>query len=169
MTTDRPQPPLAVPVSGGTSYAVGPPRTGRGPRKLPMRSPKNNMMRMILVLTCALVAGLAVYPAAGAAQAVKDEYDLGPLPQANGDNETTGGAAGAASDSDDDGGGGASPVLLIVLGLTALACLSVAAWWMRRGRGGQGPGGTSASNESTSQAPSNAGSATSATSTSSPS
>jgi hypothetical protein len=135
-----------------------------------MRSPKNNMMRMILVLACALVAGLVVYPATGAAQAVKEEYDLGPLPQANGDNETAGGAAAAtSSDSDDDGGGGASPILLIVLGVTALACLSLAAWWMRRSRGGQGPGGTSASNESTSQAPSSAGSATSATSTSTPS
>jgi hypothetical protein len=169
MTVDRPEPPPAVPVSGVTSYAVGPPRTGRGHRKLQMRSPKDNMMRTILVLACALVAGLAVYPATGAAQAVKEEYDLGPLPQANGDNETTGGGAATTSDSDDDGGGGASPVLLIVLGVTALACLSVAAWWMRRDRGGQGPGGTSASNESTNQAPSSAGSATSATSTSTPS
>jgi hypothetical protein len=122
-----------------------------------MRPPKNNMMRTILVLACALVAGLAVYPAASAAQAVKDEYDLGPLPQANGDNETSGGAAASTSDSDGGGSGGASPVLLIVLGIAALACLSLAAWWMRKNRGNQGPGGTSASNESTSQAPSSAG------------
>src|SRR5690606_3239221 len=80
---------------------------------LHMRS-TNTIMRTILIVACALVAGLAAYPATVGAQAAKDEYDLGKLPQANGDNETSG-VPGAASDSD-DGEGGASPVLLIVLG-----------------------------------------------------
>jgi hypothetical protein len=136
-----------------------------------MAFPKN-ITRIVVVLACALVAGLAVYPVAAGAQAVKDEYELGPLPEASGDNDATSAPGAASSGSSDSDGGGASPVLLIVLGVTALACLAVAVWWMRRGRGPgdpQGPAGTSASNESSSQAPSSAGSATSATSTSTPS
>lgn len=120
-----------------------------------MRPSKHNFMRTILICVCALVAGLAVAPATVGAQAVKDEYDLGPLPQANGDNEQTG-AVGSASSDSDDSDGGASPVLLIVIGVAALAALTVAVWWMRKNResGRQGPGGTSATKDSTSQAPS---------------
>lgn len=90
----------------------------------------------IAALLCAAIALLAALsatvPAAGA-QAVTDEYELGPLPDSEGDRDKAKGNATNAADvsaADDDG----APIVWIVIGAAVVLGGAIGAWYVGRRR-----------------------------------
>lgn len=95
--------------------------------------------KTVLALVCmlgSLLAFSALAPVASAQGPAESEYDLGPLPGADGDTpagETQTGGTAAPQAADDESGGAGASTLLILLVAVAAVCTGLAIWRLRRG------------------------------------